>query len=218
MHYGLNVRSPALSDPERRAAVAAAVDRAELAGILGRGAIAVGSLSPELVACSSDCGPETSVVDVPALHVDYVAEETGVEAALAERLAAQLSERGIPARARAHDLEDFVLLVVEGRHEVFRTGWVGLAPEYDGLLSPYLSGSPDNRTGLSDRRFDDAMALARRSEDPVAYSDAADALEDAHALVPVARVGYAVALSPELAGLRFGPLGTFDAFDLGSRL
>jgi ABC-type transport system substrate-binding protein len=212
VHYGLNVRSPKLSDALHRQLVASVVDQEPFAGVVGGSAIPIDEFAADPKSCATDCGGPvlTATVAVPDLYVDYVTEETGVEAEMAEMLAHQLRLSGVPAEPRGHSLEEFSNLVAFGAHEIYRTGWVGLAPELDGLLSPYLSGSPDNISGYDNPVFDGWLAAARRSGESADYQEALNVLVGDVVVIPLVRLSHQFGVSDEVVGLEMRPDGTFD--------
>ena len=206
VHYAINTQSAALESLEARVALAAALDADALtAEVFGPSATALGLTDPAATAGVDGKWPS----DVGTIFVDYPESADPREAELAEAIVAQLQAAGIDAEDRAHSIDDLVSLVAAGEHHLVRTGWVGLAPDPQSRLAPYVSGGPENLAGLSDPAFDLLFNSARQSGDQETWSKAAAALDEAVAFVPIAKLTIPVYASDDVVGLQLRPDGTF---------
>ncbi len=219
VHFALNTRSPKLSDRSVRGLVQRAIRQDAFIEVFGGAAVPIDTLDPAGVTCAPSCSGEVqaTTAELPELFVDYVIDDTGREAELAALVAQQLRFAGITASARPHTLEEFVDLVSAGGHEVYRTGWVGLAAEADGMLEPYLSGSADNVSGYSDDAFDELVRTARASGRAADYRSATEVLEADAVVIPLVRLTRQLVVSEGLNGVSLRPDGTFDVAGLVRR-
>lgn len=215
VHYGFNLTSWKLADPDRRALIVGAVDQAAFSHVVP-GAVAIDVLDGG-PGCGDECGPslQPTTSTLPELFVDYVLVSDGndwaalAEAAIAEELAAQLRRSGIPAQARAHSLAEFVELVRAGEHEIYRTGWAGLTPDVDSRLAPFVADGADNISGLADAWFDAAIDSARTGD--TGYEAAWAALDTHVVAIPVLRYARAVRVRPDMVAVgAVRPDGTVD--------
>lgn len=218
VHYGVNVAHWKLLDENVREAVAAAIDRDALVQVLG-GGVAMRSLTePCVEPCDADIDRVQTALDralrggqTPTLFVDYIADESGTEADLAGALAGQLVAAGIPAEAREHTLADFVELVANGEHELYRAGWTGLYPSLDSKLAPFLTDGVDNASGYSLEDFDEFMTAARRLFDGSdMYKAAERALLNDVAVLPLVALTHDIQIAESVQGVQLRLDGSFD--------
>ncbi len=211
-HFAFNVKARSLTDADLRLALTASVERSSVveAGF-GSGAVAVVGLQASVVPCDSPCGGSeaTVTVDEP-LEVAYVADDAGREVRLAESFAAELRDAGVDAEAVPYPLEGFVDLIASGRHQIVRTGWVGMYPSADSQLAPYLTASTDNITGYSNAVVDEAIAGARLGRAEDGYTIAAAAVGADAPVIPVARLLLRALVADNVDGLELRPDGSFD--------
>lgn len=223
IHYVMNVSSWKLMEPAFRLAITRAVDRSGIAAdVYDDMALPLGGLTPGSAACDDSCAPALEEIDflldqafdgggMPPIHVDYVVDQSGTEAALADELVRQLTAAGIDAQAREHTLLEFVELVQAGEHEIYRSGWVGLDPSAESRLSPYLSGSADNTSGYENEMFDTFVATGRSLFDgSVMYENAWKQLEQDAVVLPLVSMVAPVNVAPRVEGLEFRHDGSFS--------
>jgi ABC-type oligopeptide transport system substrate-binding subunit len=231
VRYGMNVTAPALADLRVRRAVVSAVDRdallsrffpsaLSLRGLIGPGV--PGSRSDACAAaCTFDAAAARALVaevypdgGAPMLHVDFFAEPTGREAALASAVAASLQAVGLPAEARSHTLEGFQQLLVSGGAEVFRYGWVGSFPSADAYLGPFEPNGSDNVFSLADDQVGALLASARAatSEEArvAAYLAAEDRILALAPVLPLVRYQTRIAVRDTVQQVLLGPDGAID--------
>jgi ABC-type transport system substrate-binding protein len=229
--YGMNVAAPALADLRVRRAVMRAVDRDALRAKLFptalplRGLIGPGVPGSRSDACAAACTLDAAaaralVTEVypkggaPVLYVDFFAEPTGREAALASAIAASLQAVGLPAEPRSHTVEGFQQLLLSGGAGLFRYGWVGSFPSADAYLGPFEPKGADNVFSLADDQVGALLAAARAatSEDArvAAYRAAEDRILALAPVVPLVLYQTQIAVRDTVQQVLLGPDGAID--------
>lgn len=182
---GFDLRDPRYQDVRFREAVLHAVDRAAIVEDVLPGRLLLDGLVPAGVPGSStapggSCGercafdPDRSrallAEAYPAGGAPTVALSTFDDPEQRELLAAvqaDLEAVGLTVTVDVRPLAQYQALAPAER-TVFSFGWVGLVPTPESYLGPlFLSGSPDNATGLSSPAVDLAITVARGTTDPV---------------------------------------------------
>ena len=212
-HYVLNVHAPSLLELEVRRAVLDAVSRsAVVAEAFGDAATVIGALVPSPQACAAPCGGHSvpEAVSVAPISLAYAIDDDGREKDLADALVSQFVAAGIDANATGYDIDGFIAAVSEGRHDLIRTGWVGLFPSSDSQLAPYLAGSLDNVSGYADATFDGLIVAARTSGNDDFYDQARSILDGAAITLPLARLQVRALTSDAVEGLRLRHDGSID--------
>jgi ABC-type transport system substrate-binding protein len=227
---GLRVTGAALSRPELRQAIAAAVDREAIvravypdlavpllgvvpAGIPGHRTRPCGVCRydpPRARALLAAAFPDGQV---PAVAIDV--ERSPAQEALAAIVAESLAEVGIPTNVRSRPLEDHERFVVTGAQELFTFGWIGGYRSPDAYLAPLFgSGSPENLTGLQDAEVD---ALLRQAEATMAeagpsgpWATVEERLLQAVVVIPIAQFRTQVVVAPRVTGLSHAVDATVD--------
>jgi peptide/nickel transport system substrate-binding protein/oligopeptide transport system substrate-binding protein len=229
--YGMNVKSPDLSDPRFRQAITLAIDRKEIVdnvyqGSVGlaTGLVADGVPRRDGNACGDRCrhDPDRARAllaeafpdgKIPEVSIDH--DDDATQAAVAQVIKTDLDTVGIPALLRPHPFADYGKFLVSGQQELFRLGWIADYPSPDGFLTPlFLSSSPDNLTGLASPEIDQTLASARAEPDPAKrlglYLKAEQMVLDQYVVVPVAQLESRMVASSRVKGFELDPIGTFD--------
>lgn len=228
--FGLNTTNPNLTNPVFRQAIVKSIDRAKLVPLGPAGLRATPSVVPPGVpgalddACGDPCRYDPDAAKalvaqafpgggVPTIEVDTDDDPTDV--ALAGAVQASLVAVGIPATVVTKPFTEYQRFVTSGQQQLFRTGWVGLAPSAGAYLDPlFRTGSLDNLTALSSPNVDSRLDTAMATEDAAARQVQYQSLErDILALSPVVPLGSFVAsvrLSPRVQGYMQRLDGTFD--------
>jgi oligopeptide transport system substrate-binding protein len=230
LYCGFNLDQERFRDPSLRAAVSMAIDRQALvAEVYGGAAEPAGAIVPPSIpgggsracgaACIHDLERAQALVDeLPkasrSFSLDYATSPVGDQ--LAATVASQLGAVGLEVRPQGHDAAAYASLLGRREHEMFCLVWVADLPRQQGFLAPLLrSGSPDNHTGVEDRRLDDLLGKARDERSPAARLDLYHRVE-ARALelmpvVPLVWFRSHLAVQPFVQGFTIDPLARFDA-------
>lgn len=226
LFYGLNLASPALSDPRLREAIVLAVDReAVVAEAYGAAVVPTssptgGSDDPCTGGCDHDPARARRLVDqvypeggVPTVGVDF--DEGERQRAVAAAIADDLRAVGVPVTLRPRAFSEYGRFVAGSDQEVFRLGWTALSTSPAAFLDPlFRSGSPENVMGLASDGVDAALDAAQAEADP---EERAEKLAEAERLImaefPIVPLGQFQTLtrtSDRVHGLTMTLLGTFE--------
>jgi oligopeptide transport system substrate-binding protein len=228
---GFDLRDPRYQDVRFRQAVVHAIDRQAIVGEVFPGRLRLDGLVPDGVtgastapdgACGDRCAfePDRSRAllaeaypagDPPA--VVLATFEDPEQRALVEAVRADLEAVGLTVTVDVRPLEEYQALAPADR-PAFSFGWVGLVPTQESYLGPlFLSGSPDNATGLSSSAIDLAITLARATTDPAErerrYTDVEEAVLAEVPVVPLAQVVTHQVVGERVSGFVARPGGTF---------
>jgi ABC-type transport system substrate-binding protein len=207
LFFGMRVSSPALANMELRKAIRASIDRkAIVRAVYADLAEPLTTVIPEGVpghdpARCAECvfDPEQARAilaaafpagGVPTVAIDY--DQSPAQEAMAGIIADGLGAAGIPTQLRPKPLEEYKAFVVSGAQELFSFGWIGAYASPDAYLAPLFgSAADDNLTGYGDAGVDNAIGIARGTQDlaasGVAWADVeAKVLTDA-IVVPIAQ-------------------------------
>ena len=207
LFFGMRVSSPALANMEVRKAIRASIDRnAIVRAVYADLAEPLTTVIPEGVpghdpARCAECvfDPEQARAilaaafpagGVPTVAIDY--DQSPAQEAMAGIIADGLGAAGIPTQLRPKPLEEYKAFVVSGAQELFSFGWIGAYASPDAYLAPLFgSAADDNLTGYGDAGVDNAIGIARGTQDlaaaGVAWADVeARVLTDA-IVVPIAQ-------------------------------
>ena len=230
LFFGMNVKSSALSSSALRQAIALAIDRdaiveevyADLADPL-RTLVPAGvpGHDPERCPdCAYDPDKAADVVKfgfpdgkVPLVHIDY--DESPVQEAMAEMVAGDLEDAGIPTELRARSLEEYKAFVVSGKQELFSFGWIGAYRSPDAYLAPLFGSSAnDNLTNYRSSGVDLLLAAARSSTDARknagSWAAAEKTVLEADVVVPIVQFRTQVVVSDRVEGFEHAVDGTVD--------
>lgn len=230
LYCGFNQLDPRLRARKLGLAASLAVDREAIAAEVygGLAEAASGIVPPTLPgyrddACRGDCARDRDragrlVQDLPrrsrSFSLDYTRSDVGD--ALASVLKEQLEGVGLEVRRRPHTERGYRALLQREEEELFCLTWVADYPRQQALLEPlFLSGSPDNHTGISDPVLDRMLVRAREERSPSRrqelYADVEQAALQRMALVPLVWFRSHLAVQPDVEGFAVDPLGLFDA-------
>lgn len=157
------------------------------------------------VSAASPTGPPTLLLDTPE----------GAEPAAASRsFASSLEAAGLPTEVRTRPFAEYREQVLAPDRQLFWFGWVGVAATPEAYLPPmFLSGSPDDVTGLASPQIDAAIRTARATADPTEraarWADAEKLVMELMPVVPLAQAQNAVALSSSVQGFEQRLDGSF---------
>ncbi|HEX4868283.1 MAG TPA: ABC transporter substrate-binding protein [Acidimicrobiales bacterium] len=206
---GLRVAAPALTSPDMRVAIAAAIDReAIVEEVYGDRADPLATIVPAGVPGRNQaaCGAEACRFDpavakqalarafpdgaIPTVHLDF--DESPTQRQLAELVAAELGAVGIPTELRAKPRQEYETFIASGAQELFSFGWIGGYAAPAAYLVPlFASLADDNLTGVASPDVDAALAAAWATDDQAISTErwgAAEALLLSQAIViPVAQ-------------------------------
>jgi peptide/nickel transport system substrate-binding protein len=226
MYLGMLLDRPALKDRRVREAVVRAVDREQLAAVLGRGAMVVakGPLPP-------NCGGFDPAISQPAYDSERaraLLKEAGAAAPtlrllyfnpielwseIAFTIKADLEKVGISVELqRTPSWKDFYAEREKGTHDLYLYNWSISTPDPERLLFPlYHSQSQDNFSHYANPRVDKILTDARQPMEEARrlrlYRDATRLIvDDLPALFLVHRIGMA-AVNNRVKGLTLNLYG-----------
>ena len=229
--FGLNVANPVLTNPVFRKAIVKAIDRSTLVGATTPGLrVSAAVVPPGVPGASADPCGEPCAYD-PAASKALVAQAfpnggvTTVEVdtdddpanvALAGKVQSSLAAVGIPANVVVKPFAEYQKFVTSGQQQLFRTGWVGLAPSPGAYLDPlFRSNSLDNLTALAspdiDARLRTAMGTADDAERQKQYASIETDVMGQSPVVPLGSFVVHVRLSSGVQDYFPRLDGTFDA-------
>jgi ABC-type transport system substrate-binding protein len=229
LFFGLNVRSPKLSNQEFRQAIRMAIDRDAivdavypdladpLATVVPAGV--PGHDPGRCAACTHDPAGAADIVTfafpdgAPTVQIDF--DQSTAQEAMAQIVAADLEAVGIPTELRPQPLEAYKQFVVSGEQELFSFGWIGAYGSTDAYLAPlFSSAANDNLTGYRAAAVDSLLFKARVSADPAVNADRWAKVEaavlDAAIVVPIAQFRTQVVLADRVLGFAHAVDGTVD--------
>ncbi len=148
------------------------------------------------VAAASPGGAPTLLLDTP--------DSAGPSASMAA-FGSALGAAGIPSTTRSRSVADYRDQVLTADRQLFWFGWAGIAATPEAYLPAlFLSGSPDNVTGLASPEVDAAIRTAQATADPseraTRWADAQRLVLDLMPVVPLAQAQNATALSEAVQG------------------
>ena len=214
--FGMNLGSLTFNDQRFRQAIVRSVDRTKVIAAGLAGLTATASVVPPGVpgaqddACGEPCSydPEAAKAllaqafpdgGVPVVEVD-TSDGVG-DVAAASSVRDQLEAVGIPSQVKALPFADYQKFVTTGQQQLFRTGWVGVAPTGGAYLDPlFRSHSLDNLTDFSVDSVDQQLAAAAAEPDAgpraSAYAGIETTILGASPVLPLGSYRSAVALGP----------------------
>lgn len=230
-YYALNLRNPKLADERFRAAIILAIDPTAAVETGYRDAVRPAEgIVPSVAAgadqdaCDERCGPDHGRAErllrevfgdapPPTIFLDH--DDTPLQQRVAQDLARQLEEVGIPAELRAHAVGEYDDFLVNGEPDLFRFGWVGDVPAARDFLTPvFVPDAPENVIGVQAGGLVDGLARAAESPDAerrsAAYADAQAAVLDEWCVVPLAQFTTRFATTEGVRGMNVTPFGSFD--------
>jgi ABC-type transport system substrate-binding protein len=232
--YGLNGRSPRLSDDRVRQAVLLAVDRAQIARAApaaagsDAGQVLDGLVAPSLAGYRpggcDDCrfDPAAAAALVGQVELESGARITlnvayggGDQQATAEAVAADLQRVGIQAELLEQSPDQLASAIGSSGADLFAFGWVAGAGSIDAVVPPLLrSGSPANGLGLASPEVDRLIDQASRTGDDQArwtlLNRAHVAALAQHQVLPLAVAASTLVANAQAAGLVVGADGSID--------
>jgi oligopeptide transport system substrate-binding protein len=235
--YALNTADDALSDPRVRRALMLALDRSELATILGpSGVAAAGLVPPGIPGYTSPAGSEydpdaarkllaqagyTDAEPFPPLEIAVDARAMHQRAA--EWMAASWRKTlGVQAGVYSREWKVHAEAVSDGAYQVGRGGWVADFPDPVTFLDLFESTNPLNTAGFADPTYDAMIAEAAATTDSASrmrlLSQAERVLIDKSPILPLFHFASFSLLKPYVGGyednalnlhlLRYVSLGT----------
>jgi ABC-type oligopeptide transport system substrate-binding subunit len=230
LFFGMNVASKALKSDPLRQAIAFAIDReAIVEEVYANLADPLTTVVPAGIAghdpdrcrdCAYDPDKAKDIVEfafadgkVPTVRIDF--DESPVQQAMAEMVADDLDEVGIPTELRAKPLDEYETFVVSGDQELFSFGWIGAYQSPDAYLAPLFGSSAnDNLTNYRSAQVDGLLRRARASTDAAKnaerYALAERVVLEADVVVPIAQFRTQVVVADRVQGLRHAVDGTVD--------
>lgn len=234
LFFGLRASSAVLGNVSLRQAIAAAIDREVIVdAVYGQRAEPLAGLVPAGVpghdvdgcdACDHDPDRARQLLAaafpdgaVPTVPVDF--DESTAQREMAELVAAQLAEVGIPTELRPKPLAAYEQFVVSGAQELFSFGWIGGYASPDAYLAPLFgSAADDNLTGFAAAEVDAALAEARATDDAAAamarWATVEAAVLDAAVVVPIAQLRVRAVAASRVRGFEPAVDGTVDWGDV----
>ena len=228
--FGMNLASPTFANQLFRQAIVRAVDRTKVIAsglpdlVPSSAIVPTGVAGSALDPCDDPCA--FSVEQAKALlaqafpdgQVPLVEVETsdGVgDVAAANSVRDQLVAAGIPAQVKAQPFDDYRHFVTTGNQQLFRTGWVGLAPTAGAYLDPlFRSNSLDNLTAFNvaeiDARLTAAAAELDATKRGALYSAIEQTLLSLSPVLPLGAYRSSVALAAGVQDYAARLDGTFD--------
>ncbi len=230
LFFGMNLSSPNLANPALRQAILQAIDpeaivRAvypDLADPLPT-VVPVGVAGHDPARCATcaydpdaaQAGVQAAFPDgaVPTVRIDF--DESRAQEAMAEIIAQDLDDVGIPTELRPLPLEEYKTFVVSGSQELFSFGWIGAYGSPDAYLSPLFgSAANDNLTDFRSDAVDSLLSQARAGADPAASAEQWAAAETqilaAAVVVPIAQFRTQVVVADRIEGFAHAVDGTVD--------
>ncbi|MCX7621870.1 MAG: ABC transporter substrate-binding protein [Acidimicrobiales bacterium] len=238
LFFGMNLSDSRFSDVRFRQAIVKSVDRESLVRELLPGRSFMNGIVPPGIpgsvtdACGEACSYDPDAArrllaeafpsgQVPAVEISVEEPTSGSvpEKALADGIAAQLNEVGIPATVATRPLLEHRHLAVGGRLQLFYYGWFGMYPDPDAFLTAmFASESRDNVTGFNDPRVDAELAAARaltsREQRLERYAAIERAVLGQVPLMPLAGFRVNAVIGSSVHGFRTRVDGTFVAEDV----
>ena len=230
LFFGLNLGAEKLADPRLRRAIVAAIDREaivdavypDLADAL-RTVVPAGVSGHDPQRCGA-CGPDPEEAadlvaeafpdgGVPMIGIDF--DDSPVQATMAEMIAEDLEDAGIPTRLRPLPLDEYKAFVVSGEQHLFTFGWIGVYPTPDAYLAPlFLSDADDNLTAYGSPDVDGFLTRARADTDrrlnAERWRKAEVDVMDAAVVIPIAQFRTQVVVADRVEGLVHAVDGTVD--------
>lgn len=233
--FAMDASDAPLNDPLIRQAILHTIDRETIRDEFFPGFAVMDGFTPGATddTCARACGldleqaqtlVEASTNSDEPLTVDYffdVAPEdvaagvASAEEALATAIVAALNEVGLDATAVGHDPAEYGTLAANGELGLFRFGTVSTSSSRESdLAAMFGTNGPDNITGISIDRLDDALAEARNALDGAerqrAYSAAERIVFGEAALAPLVTLHHDVWFGKNLSSAGLEPDGSLD--------
>ncbi len=233
LFYAFNLKNPKFGDLRFREALVRAVDRKAIVAEVYGGTVRVmdGLVVDGLDVhqddpCAQRCGfdPDRSKAlvaeiiasggSIPEIQIDF--DDDATQGAVAEAIRNDLAAVGVTATLRPKPLAEYQQFAVTGDQELFRLGWIAPYPSADGILAPlFLTGFPNNLTGLSSATVDEQLRAARAEPDGARRTELFRSAERAVLaelpIIPIAQFEVHAVASPRVRGLTLTAAGTFDA-------
>ena len=228
--FGMNLASPTFANQLFRQAIVRAVDRTKVVAAGLTDLVPSSAIVPTGVAgsmtdpCGDPCAfsaDQAKVLltqafpdgQVPLVEVD-TSDGVG-DVAAANSVRDQLVAVGIPAQVKAQPFDDYRHFVTTGNQQLFRTGWVGLAPTAGAFLDPlFRSNSLDNLTAFNvaeiDARLTAAAAELDATKRGALYSAIEQTILSLSPVLPLGAYRSSVALAAGVQDYAARLDGTFD--------
>jgi ABC-type transport system substrate-binding protein len=228
--FGMNLASPTFANQQFRQAIVRAVDGTKVIAAGMPGLLPSPALVPIDVPgfvvdpCGEPCryGPEQARYlvgqafpdgQVPLVEIDTSDGQGDVAAANSVR--DQLVAVGIPAAVKAMPFAEYQTFVTGGLEQLFRSGWVGMAPAAGAYLGPmFRSKSLDNLTAFGSPEIDTELDAAAAEPDfdkrNAAYAAIEQKIVGLAPALPLGSYRSAVALSAPVRDYVAKLDGTFE--------
>jgi ABC-type transport system substrate-binding protein len=230
LFFGMNVSSPNLAEVGLREAIAAAVDREAIVeavypdradplsalvptGVTPDGPVACDSCGYDRAAAAAKVEEAFPDGDVPTVRIDF--DESDPQKAMADIVASNLEDVGIPTELRPKPRSDYESFIVSGEQELFSFGWIGVYGSPDAYLAPLFgSAADDNLTGFRSDSVDLWLNGARRVGDRSTQTElwglAEHEILESAVVVPIAQFRTQVVVADRVEGLTHAVDGTVD--------
>lgn len=225
-YLAFDVTEPPLDDPRLREALSLAIDREQLAGLLGRGEIAAWGLLPPALVTGPSAAYAWRTLDPPArarrarealaaataggapppIELTYDAGDVHRQVAVAVRAMWQ-EVLGIEVTLRQLEWKAFLDLRGARRQwQVMRFAWAGDYDDAGTFTGLFASGGENNLPGYANPRYDDLLRRASAAADPAAraalLADAERLLLGEFPVAPLYFMSNKHLVAPRVAGFR----------------
>jgi peptide/nickel transport system substrate-binding protein/oligopeptide transport system substrate-binding protein len=229
-YFGFNLDSNQLKNKNLRRAINRGIDREAIANTIYKGSMELArGIVPRgmpgfqedicLPACRySPTAAERLAGELPRKDRRITLEYTQGEphGQVARFVKRDLEAVGFQVKVRSHRFPSYLKRLRNGRHSLYRFGWIAEYPTPDVFLSPLFdSASPDNHSAFSSQRIDALLneAHAERSEGRrlQLYAQAEKAILRDLPVVPIGTFTTHWAAKQSVRSIRFDVMGGFDA-------
>jgi oligopeptide transport system substrate-binding protein len=224
-YIGIVVGKYPVSNVKLRRAIAMAIDKSQIAGLLHGGQTpATSFIPPKLLGYSKKIGLayspaaarkelEKSGIDrTQPIEIDVILANWEKNLTLAQFLQAQLKKNlGIDAHLQPFDHKTFRAQIDLKAYSSYLNSWSGDYPDPDNFVSVFTSGSGNNRTTWKSTRYDDLVVSARSEQNPKLrekkYTEAQKILlEEDAVVVPLFYEPNIALVHSRVKGLELNPL------------
>jgi oligopeptide transport system substrate-binding protein len=222
-YLGFVIRAPGVADPRVRRAIAMAIDKSRIAGILYGGQRAATSWVPPGVLGHSEAlglpydpvaaRRELRAAGVrPPLRLELLTPSRDRNLVLSQFLQSELKKNlGIELEIQAFDNKTFRSQVALKRSPLYLLSWSGDYPDPDNFVSVFTGDSGNNRTGWADAAYDGAVTRGRslaepREREKVYFAAQKLLLEGQAVIVPLFYEPNMALVRSRVEGLELNPL------------
>jgi oligopeptide transport system substrate-binding protein len=229
-YYGFNMKAKQLRNEKLRKTINRAIDREAIANTiykgsmeLPRGIVPRGMPGFQEDICLPTCrySPEAAQrlaekLSRKDLKITLEYTQGDPHGQVARFVKRDLEAVGFAVRIKSHRFPSYLKRLRNGKHSIYRFGWIAEYPTPDVFLSPLFdSASPDNHSAYSSQRIDGLLneAHAERSDGRrlQLYAQAEKAILRDLPVVPIGTFTTHWAAKPSVRGIKFDVMGGFDA-------